>query len=100
MTAATPVTWMPERLLIAPGNHYAGPASPANFSTLLKTEIAALTRQVDRGSELLMAHVVGEPVSPHDLVMAMEQAKLSMQLAIEVRNRLVDAYQELTRLQV
>ena len=30
----------------------------------------------------------------------MEQAKLSLQLAVEVRNRLVDAYQELTRLQI
>ncbi|MBA4151905.1 MAG: flagellar hook-basal body complex protein FliE, partial [Acinetobacter sp.] len=36
----------------------------------------------------------------HELVMAMEQAKLSMQMAVEIRNRLIDAYQELTRMQI
>lgn len=67
---------------------------------VLRTGATALTQQTDKASELLSAYAVGEDVAPHELVMAMEQAKLSMQLALEVRNKLVDAYQELTRLQI
>lgn len=71
-----------------------------DFMEVVRTGAAALTQQTDKASELLSAYAVGEDVAPHELVMAMEQAKLSMQLALEVRNKLVDAYQELTRLQI
>lgn len=71
-----------------------------DFVGLLKSGATQLSAQTGQASELLQAYAVGENIAPHDLVMAMEQAKLSLQLAVEVRNRLVDAYQELTRLQI
>jgi len=96
MTAIAPVAWMPELSMAS----YASPEltgiSGADFGSVLTT----LTTQTNRASALLSAFAVGEPVSSHELVIAMEQAKLSVQLAVEVRNRLVDAYQELTRLQI
>lgn len=96
-TAITPIAWMPESSL-APSA--IGEPSTADFGALLKSGATGLTEQTNQASELLSAYAVGENVSPHELVMAMEQAKLSLQLAVEVRNRLVDAYQELTRLQI
>jgi len=77
----------------------AGVSGP-DFGALLKSGVTSLKAQTERASELLSAFAVGESVSPHELVIAMEQAKQSMQLAVELRNRLVDAYQELTRLQI
>lgn len=74
--------------------------SRADFLSLLKTGATGLMAQTSQASDLLSAYAVGENVAAHDLVIAMEQAKLSLQLAVEVRNRLVDAYQELTRLQI
>ncbi|MBX8495378.1 flagellar hook-basal body complex protein FliE [Pseudomonas cichorii] len=71
-----------------------------DFVGLLKSGATQLSAQTGQASELLQAYALGENIAPHDLVMAMEQAKLSLQLAVEVRNRLVDAYQELTRLQI
>lgn len=98
-TPIAPVAWIPDA---APLSLAAEPpaVSTTDFAALLKNGAASLTEQTGRANELLSAYAVGENVAPHELVMAMEQAKMSMQLAVEVRNRLVDAYQELTRLQI
>jgi flagellar hook-basal body complex protein FliE len=98
-TPIAPIAWLPEA---ASASLVAEPpvVSTTDFSALLKTGASSLTEQTGRASELLSSYAVGENIAPHELVMAMEQAKMSMQLAVEVRNRLVDAYQELTRLQI
>lgn len=100
MTAISPIAWTPELSTVASTPLEQTGVSGADFGTLLKSGVTTLSEQTDRASQLLSAYAVGEKVSPHELVMAMEQAKMSMQLAVEVRNRLVDAYQELTRLQI
>ncbi len=44
--------------------------------------------------------IVGEDVELHSLMIELEVAKLQMQLAVEIRDKLVEAYQELSRMQV
>ncbi|KQQ96175.1 flagellar hook-basal body complex protein FliE [Massilia sp. Leaf139] len=44
--------------------------------------------------------VAGESQSLHDVMIKMEEAKLSFQLLAQVRNRLLEAYQEVMRMQV
>ncbi len=99
-TAITPVEWLPEASLLTQPVETTPDVSATDFSVLLKSGATHLAEQTGQASELLSAYAVGENIAPHELVMAMEQAKLSLQLAVEVRNRLVDAYQELTRLQI
>ena len=41
-----------------------------------------------------------QPRTPRDVVMAVERARLSMQLAVQVRNKGVEAFQEIFRTQV
>jgi flagellar hook-basal body complex protein FliE len=36
----------------------------------------------------------------HDVVIAQEKASLSLQLALQVRNKAVEAYQEMMRMQI
>lgn len=42
----------------------------------------------------------GQNVSLHQAMIAMEEASVSFQLMVEVRNRLLESYQELMRMQV
>lgn len=44
--------------------------------------------------------VAGEGGDIHEVMLAMEQARLSMLTLVEVRNRVVDAYQELSRMPI
>jgi len=39
-------------------------------------------------------------VEIHDLMIAMERASISMQLTMQVRNKVLEAYQELNRMQI
>jgi flagellar hook-basal body complex protein FliE len=42
----------------------------------------------------------GQNVSLHQTMIAMEEANVSFQLMVEVRNKLVDSYQEIMRMQI
>jgi flagellar hook-basal body complex protein FliE len=42
----------------------------------------------------------GKPVTLHQAMITMEEASVSFQLMAEVRNRLLESYQELMRMQV
>ena len=44
--------------------------------------------------------VAGENVDLHDVMIAVEKAKTSFDLLMEVRNKAIDAYRELMRIQV
>jgi flagellar hook-basal body complex protein FliE len=42
----------------------------------------------------------GKNVSLHQAVISMEEASVSFQMMVQVRNKLLDSYQELMRMQV
>ena len=46
------------------------------------------------------AFVAGEQENVHEVMLSMNHAKLSFQLMTEVRNRMLETYQELMRMQV
>ena len=51
-------------------------------------------------SEAVKDLVSGKNVSLHQTMIAMEEASISFQLMVEVRNKLLESYQELMRMQV
>ena len=44
--------------------------------------------------------MAGRPVEYHDLMIAMERASTTMALTMQVRNKVLEAYQEISRMQV
>jgi flagellar hook-basal body complex protein FliE len=78
-----------------------GSASRASgFGDLVMSGLTSVADQSAAASDALANYAVGNPVSPHELMIAMEQARQSLQLTVEIRNRLVESYQELTRMQI
>lgn len=64
---------------------------------------AALRRVAEadrRAQELQVQLVRGEPVDLHEVIMQTEEAILQISMAVEIRNRIYEAYQELMRMQV
>ncbi|MFZ5648335.1 MAG: flagellar hook-basal body complex protein FliE [Bacillota bacterium] len=53
-----------------------------------------------KADEVTKKFLVGEIQDIHQVTIATEQAKLMLQLAVEVRNKVVEAYQEISRMQV
>ena len=48
----------------------------------------------------ITALATGDKASLHDTMIAMEQADVSFRLMMQVRNKIVEAYQEILRMQV
>jgi flagellar hook-basal body complex protein FliE len=57
------------------------------------------SRQAAAG-EAVNGVLSGQNVSLHQTMIAMEEASISFQLMVEVRNKLLESYQELMRMQV
>ena len=53
--------------------------------------------QID-SAELQKAFMSGDPVELHEVMIKAEEAGIAMDLLLEIRNKLVDAYSELMRM--
>lgn len=60
-------------------------------------EVNRLQNDADRASQQLVA---GETTDLHQVMIAVEKASLSLELTIEIRNKFIEAYRELMRMQV
>lgn len=73
-----------------------GPA----FIQMLGSQVDELNGSLNQADQSARALAAGEDVPVHDVMIAMEHARLKLQMAVEVRNRIVDAYQNLTNMQM
>ncbi|MEX0822370.1 MAG: flagellar hook-basal body complex protein FliE [Rhodothermales bacterium] len=78
------------------------PATPGGdkFSNALKNAVERVDGAQKAADGQIEAFVAGEQENLHEVVIAMNEAKLSFQLMTQVRNRLLETYQELMRMQV
>ena len=83
------------------------PVSPAtkpgggdDFGNLLADQIGKLADMQAEGAQQAQALATGQAQDVSEVVMAVERASLSLSLAATVRNKAVEAYQEIFRMQV
>lgn len=74
--------------------------NPKQFTNILKEELNNVNDKQVQNQQMLQKYINGGDVDMHDLMISSQEAKLSLQLAVEVRNKLVDAYNELNRMQL
>src|SRR5437762_12721197 len=79
-----------------------GAAKPAgaDFGSALKQAVGALDQLGAKADSSSMALAKGEPIDVHEVMLNTEQASLGFSMALQVRNKLVDAYQEIMRMSV
>lgn len=74
------------------------PGSP--FDTMVSAGLSGVNRALLRTEADAQRLAVGEVQNLHQVMIHMEEAKASFQLLLQVRNRLMDAYQEVMRMQI
>ncbi len=75
-------------------------APRADFGKMLGEVLGQVVEAQNNASELAQRFANGEPVDEHTLVLAMERSSLAFQMTLQVRNRVLEAYQEIMRLQI
>lgn len=74
--------------------------SSVDFSSVLGNGLQTLNTNLNASDQALRRMAAGEEIPLHDVMITMERAQLNLQFAVEVRNRLLEAYQQLTQMQL
>lgn len=71
-----------------------------SFFDTLKDKLDEVNNQQIEADQVTQAFIEGDNVDVHQVMIASEEAKQSLQLAVQVRNKLVEAFQEINRMQL
>ena len=71
-----------------------------NFEDVLKNTVNKVNDVQVKANEDIEALIKGEDITMHDVMLSMQEAQVSMQLMLEMRNKLYDAYKELSSVQL
>ena len=76
-------------------------AQSNSFGQTLKSKLDDENDKIIDSNTLTNKMISGdENVSINDVILSTEEAKMSLQLAVQVRNKLVEAYQEISKIQL
>ena len=71
-----------------------------SFQNLLGEFVGEVNARQLAAGDAISGLLSGKNVSLHQAMISMEEANVSFQMMVEVRNKLLDSYQELMRMQV
>jgi flagellar hook-basal body complex protein FliE len=78
----------------------AQPSGGSGFGSMLTNQLGKLEGVQDQASQASQALATGQATDPEAVVMAVERAQLSMQLASTLRNKAVEAFNDVFHTQV
>ena len=79
----------------------AAPAVPVGtFAQVLRTGLDGMDAKLKTADSLLRRFAIGDEVPMHQVTYTLEEARLSVELAMQVRGRLLDGYREMMGMQL
>lgn len=84
----------------APGAAKAGRPGGDPFADLMKSELQQVNHQHQHADEMVKQLVEGQTDNIHGVVLSVAKADLAFRMMLEIRNRVIDSYQEVMRMQV
>jgi flagellar hook-basal body complex protein FliE len=75
-------------------------AGESAFGNVLQAQLAELDRSLKSAQTQSLRLAAGQVDSLHHLMLEIEQARIGFQLALQVRNRLMEGWQDLQRMQL
>ena len=76
------------------------PGHSGSFATLLQHSLERVNGLQHEADAAARAFALGQAPSVHDTMIAMEKADIALRLTTKVRNKVVEAYQDIMRMQV
>lgn len=73
---------------------------PSSLFEAVSDQIATTDQRIHAAGESVRQLAAGEVEDLHRVMLDLEKAKLSMSLVVQVRNRLLESYQEVMRMQL
>ena len=70
-----------------------------SFADTLKDALGQTSQLQDTAKDAISAYLRGDPVEIHDVMAATEEAGIALDMLIEIRNKLTDAYRAVMQMQ-
>lgn len=74
--------------------------SDKSFQTMLNDAITDVNNQQVKGYDAMQGIATGKVTNLQEAVQKIEEAELSMKLALEVKNKAISAYKEIIKMQI
>jgi len=72
----------------------------ADFGEVLQTAIKSINDTQINADNAIAKLAAGQDIELHNVMIAVEQAGTTLQLALQVKNKITEAYQEIMRMQI
>jgi flagellar hook-basal body complex protein FliE len=82
------------------GQQKTGSTSVSSFSDALNKAVNDVDRLQHEADKSIQSAQTGNTGSLHEAIIALEKADISFRTMLQVRNKLIDAYQEIMRMSV
>jgi len=89
----------PSTQVIKPAGKDSGKPQGA-FGDMLKQAVAEINQLQNNADKAITGVQLGQSGSIHEAMIALEKADISFRAMMQVRNKILDAYQEIMRMQV
>jgi flagellar hook-basal body complex protein FliE len=76
------------------------PDPATSFAAWFDKELGQADRMINEANLQVQRFAAGENVPVHHLMLALEEARLAFQVMAQIRNRLLEGYQEVMRMQI
>lgn len=76
------------------------PVSTPDLGSAFKTALEDLSAVENNADTLMQQLATGEDVEIHEVMIAMEEADVSLRVTMAVRDKLIESYQEVMRMQI
>lgn len=74
--------------------------APTNFSSMVSQGLEQVNQQLLTSEADLQTLASGNVQNLHQIMIRMEESRLSFQLLLQVRNRLLESYQDIMKMQI
>ncbi len=74
--------------------------TPVSFGEMVQQYVSEANDMQVEADDLIRRSIAGEDIEPHTVMLAVEKANITFDLVMEIRNKMLDAYKEVTKTQV
>ena len=74
--------------------------SDVSFSSILQGQVAELDRTLKAAEVQSLKLASGEAPNLHQVMIGLEKARIAFQMTVQIRNRLMEGWQDLQRMQL
>ncbi len=76
------------------------PDTKDSFADMLSNAVGSVDRTMKASEQSIQDFAAGRNENVHDVMISMQRAQLSFQLMVEMRNKAIETYQEISRMQI